>query len=82
LSGGGAKVMLATAAAGGKAMSSMNSIIGGQTVNGKLIVIGAPDKSLVVPPVLLLSKRISVIDWPTGPSISLRILLPSAIFRA
>ncbi|MBA3978191.1 MAG: hypothetical protein H0X50_08390 [Nitrosopumilus sp.] len=58
--GGGAKVMLATATAGGKAMDSMSSIIGGQTVNGKLIVIGASDVSFVVPPVLFLSKRKSL----------------------
>lgn len=54
--GGGAKVMLATAASG----KALSSIIGGQTVNGKLIVIGASDVSFVVPPVLFLSKRKSL----------------------
>ena len=46
----------------------MNSVLGGLAVNGKLIVINASDEPLVVPPILLLSKRISIVGWPSGSS--------------
>jgi D-arabinose 1-dehydrogenase-like Zn-dependent alcohol dehydrogenase len=62
---GGAKVILGTAASG----KAMNSVLGGLAVNGKLIVIGASDEPIVVPPILLLSKRLSIVGWPSGSSI-------------
>jgi D-arabinose 1-dehydrogenase-like Zn-dependent alcohol dehydrogenase len=63
--GGGAKVILATAPSG----KAMSSVLGGLAVNGKLTVIGASDEPIVVPPILLLSKRISIVGWPAGSSI-------------
>jgi D-arabinose 1-dehydrogenase-like Zn-dependent alcohol dehydrogenase len=63
--GGGAKVILATAPSG----KAMSSVLGGLAVNGKLTVIGASDEPIVVPPILLLSKRISIEGWPAGSSI-------------
>jgi D-arabinose 1-dehydrogenase-like Zn-dependent alcohol dehydrogenase len=47
----------------------MNSVLGGLAVNGKLIVIGASDEPIVVPPIHLLSKRISIVGGPSGSSI-------------
>jgi D-arabinose 1-dehydrogenase-like Zn-dependent alcohol dehydrogenase len=62
---GGAKVILATAASG----KAMSSVLGGLAVNGKLIVIGASEEPIAVPPIQLLSKRLSIVGWPSGSSI-------------
>jgi D-arabinose 1-dehydrogenase-like Zn-dependent alcohol dehydrogenase len=63
--GRGAKVILA-AVPSAKAMSE---VLGGLSVNGKLIVIGASDEIIQVPPLLLISGRRSIIGWPSGTSI-------------
>ena len=62
---GGAKVILATVPSG----KAMNPVLGGLGVNGKLIVIGASDEPIIVTPIQLLAKRISIVGWPSGSSI-------------
>jgi D-arabinose 1-dehydrogenase-like Zn-dependent alcohol dehydrogenase len=62
---GGARVILATATSG----KAMNAVVGGLGVNGKLIVLGAADDPLEVPPLLLISARRSIAGWPGGSSI-------------
>ncbi len=62
---GGAKVVLATVT-NGKVMSA---IVGGLSVNGRLIVLGAAEEPLEVPAVLLISGRRSIVGWPSGTSI-------------
>jgi D-arabinose 1-dehydrogenase-like Zn-dependent alcohol dehydrogenase len=61
----GAKVILATVPSG----KAMSSVLGGLSVNGKLIVIGASDEIIEVPPLLLISGRRSIVGWPSGTSI-------------
>ena len=48
---------------------AMSEVLGGLSVNGKLIVIGASDEIIQVPPLLLISGRRSIIGWPSGTSI-------------
>jgi D-arabinose 1-dehydrogenase-like Zn-dependent alcohol dehydrogenase len=62
---GGAKVILATVPSG----KAMSAVLGGLAINGKLIVIGAADESIEVPPLLLISGRRSIMGWPSGTSI-------------
>src|SRR5207302_1857140 len=62
---GGAKVVLATVT-NGKAMSA---VLGGLSINGKLIVLGAPQEPLVVSALLLIGGRRSIAGWPSGASI-------------
>jgi D-arabinose 1-dehydrogenase-like Zn-dependent alcohol dehydrogenase len=62
---GGAKVILATLPSG----KAMSAVLGGLGVNGKLIVIGASDEPLEVPPNLFISGRRSIVGWPSGTSI-------------
>ena len=59
---GGAKVILGTVPSG----KAMSAILGGLDVNGKLIVIGASDEPIEVPPNLLLMGRRSLVGWPSG----------------
>jgi D-arabinose 1-dehydrogenase-like Zn-dependent alcohol dehydrogenase len=47
----------------------MSSVLGGLSVNGKLIVIGASDEMIEVPPNLMLLGRRSIMGWPSGTSI-------------
>jgi D-arabinose 1-dehydrogenase-like Zn-dependent alcohol dehydrogenase len=47
----------------------MSAVLGGLTVNGKLIVIGAPSEPLEVPLLPLLSVRRSILGWYSGSSI-------------
>jgi D-arabinose 1-dehydrogenase-like Zn-dependent alcohol dehydrogenase len=61
----GAKVILATVPSG----KAMSAVLGGLSVNGKLIVIGASDEIIEVPPLLLISGRRSIMGWPSGTSI-------------
>ncbi len=61
---GGAKVILATVPSG----KAMTDVIGGLSVNGKLIIIGASDEPIQVPPSLLILGRKSLIGWPAGTS--------------
>ena len=62
---GGARVILATATSA----SAMTAVLGGLGVDGKLIVLGAPDKPLEVPAVGLIMARRSIVGWPSGSSI-------------
>jgi D-arabinose 1-dehydrogenase-like Zn-dependent alcohol dehydrogenase len=62
---GGAKVILATVPSG----RAMTDIIGGLSVNGKLIIIGASDEPIQALPSLLILGRKSLIGWPAGTSI-------------
>jgi D-arabinose 1-dehydrogenase-like Zn-dependent alcohol dehydrogenase len=61
---GGAKVILATVTDG----NAMGAVIGGLSINGTLMIIGAVD-SLAVPPLQLLLNRQSVKGWYSGTSI-------------
>jgi D-arabinose 1-dehydrogenase-like Zn-dependent alcohol dehydrogenase len=62
---GGARVILATVTSG----KAMTATIGGLGVDGKLIVLGAADVPLEVPPLPLLGGRRSVVGWPSGRAI-------------
>ncbi|PYM22412.1 MAG: alcohol dehydrogenase, partial [Candidatus Rokuibacteriota bacterium] len=62
---GGALVILATATSA----SAMTAVLGGLGVDGKLIVLGVPDKPLEVPAVGLIMARRSIVGWPSGSSI-------------
>jgi D-arabinose 1-dehydrogenase-like Zn-dependent alcohol dehydrogenase len=62
---GGAKVIVATVTSG----KAMSSVLGGLSVNGKLIVLGAAADPLEVNPIQLLMGRRSILGWPSGTSI-------------
>jgi len=62
---GGAKVILATVPSG----KAMSGVLGGLAVSGKMILIGASEELLDVPPNFLLSGRRSIVGWPSGSSI-------------
>jgi D-arabinose 1-dehydrogenase-like Zn-dependent alcohol dehydrogenase len=62
---GGAKVILATVPSG----KAMSEILGGLAVNGKIVVIGASDQPIEVPPFLFIQGRRSLVGWPAGTSI-------------
>jgi len=62
---GGAKVVLATVTSA----KAMSATIGGLSVDGKLIVLGAAADHLDVDPVFLLGGRRSITGWPSGTSI-------------
>jgi len=72
---GGAKVILATV----PSAKAMSSVLGGLAVNGKLIVIGASNEPIEIPPLLLLSGRRSIVGWPSGTSIDSQDTLSFAI---
>ena len=62
---GGARVILATVTNG----KAMTATIGGLSVDGKLIILGAPSDLLEVPAFPLILSRRSVAGWPSGRSI-------------
>jgi len=62
---GGAKVILATVPSG----KAMSEILGGLAVNGKIVIIGASDQPIEVPPLLFIQGRRSLVGWPAGTSI-------------
>ena len=62
---GGAKVILATVTSG----KAMSAALGGLGVNGKLVLLGAADEPLEVPPIPLIFGRRSILGWPSGTSI-------------
>ena len=62
---GGARVILATVT-NGKAMAAT---IGGLSVDGKLLVLGAPADPLEVPALGLIFARRSIAGWPSGRAI-------------
>jgi D-arabinose 1-dehydrogenase-like Zn-dependent alcohol dehydrogenase len=47
----------------------MSEVLGGLSVNGKHIVIGASDESIEVSPNLMIGGRRSIVGWPSGTSI-------------
>jgi D-arabinose 1-dehydrogenase-like Zn-dependent alcohol dehydrogenase len=47
----------------------MSEALGGLSINGKLIVIGASDEIVEVQPSLLISGRRAIVGWPSGTSI-------------
>jgi D-arabinose 1-dehydrogenase-like Zn-dependent alcohol dehydrogenase len=53
---------------GGGDGKAMTAVLGGVGVNGKLIVIGASDEPLEVPPNLFISGRRSIVGWPSWSS--------------
>jgi D-arabinose 1-dehydrogenase-like Zn-dependent alcohol dehydrogenase len=62
---GGARVILATVT-NGKAMAAT---IGGLSVDGKLMILGAPADPLEVPALALIFARRSIAGWPSGRAI-------------
>jgi D-arabinose 1-dehydrogenase-like Zn-dependent alcohol dehydrogenase len=62
---GGAKVILATVTSG----KAMSVVLGGLSVNGKLIILGAAAEPLEVPGIPLVLGRQSIMGWPSGSSI-------------
>jgi D-arabinose 1-dehydrogenase-like Zn-dependent alcohol dehydrogenase len=62
---GGAKVILATAPSG----KAMSQILGGLAVDGKIVIIGASDEPIEVPPILFIQGRRSLVGWSSGTSI-------------
>jgi D-arabinose 1-dehydrogenase-like Zn-dependent alcohol dehydrogenase len=58
-------VILATVTSG----KAMSVVLGGLSVNGKLIVVGAADEPLEVNGGLMLTGRRSIMGWPSGSSI-------------
>src|SRR5919205_552063 len=60
-----AKVILATV----PSAKAMSAVLGGLSVNGKLIVVGASDEMIQVPPSLFISGRRSIMGWASGTSI-------------
>ena len=61
---GGARVILSTLTDS----KSMSNAIGGLSVDGKLIVIGASMDPIEVPPFAMIGGRRSVMGWPSGTS--------------
>ncbi|HEY1266787.1 MAG TPA: alcohol dehydrogenase [Candidatus Binatia bacterium] len=62
---GGAKVVLATVTSG----RAMTEILGGLGIDGKLVVLGAPDAPIEAPGFPLIMGRRSILGWPSGSSI-------------
>ena len=62
---GGAKVILATVPSG----KAMTDILGGLAANGKLVIVGASEEPVQVPPFLMMPGRRSIVGWPSGTSI-------------
>lgn len=62
---GGAKVILGTA----PSAQAMNDAVGGLGIDGKLLVLGIPDKPLEVQAGTVINTRSSVMGWPSGASI-------------
>lgn len=62
---GGASVVLATVTSG----KAMSAAIAGLAIDGKLIVLGAPQDPIQTPAGLLIGGRRSIQGWPSGTSI-------------
>ena len=61
----GAKVILATV----PSAKAMSAVLGGLSINGKLMIVGASDEMIHVPPSLFISGRRSIMGWASGTSI-------------
>ena len=59
---GGARVVLATATNS----AAMNAVVGGLSVDGRLIVLGVDAQPLSISPLALIGPRRSVQGWPSG----------------
>jgi D-arabinose 1-dehydrogenase-like Zn-dependent alcohol dehydrogenase len=59
---GGAKVILATVIDA----KTMSSVIGGLSVDGRLLVLGASGEPIEVPPLAIIGARRTVAGWPSG----------------
>jgi len=59
---GGARVVIATATNS----PAMNAVVGGLSIDGKLLVLGVDSQALSVPPLALIGARRSVQGWPSG----------------
>jgi D-arabinose 1-dehydrogenase-like Zn-dependent alcohol dehydrogenase len=62
---GGARVILATVTSG----KAMSAVLGGLSVDGKLVIVGAPADPLEVPALPFVLGRRSITGWPSGTSI-------------
>jgi len=62
---GGARVILATVTDG----KSMSAAIGGLSVDGKLVVLGATGEPIEAPTLALIPGRRAIMGWPSGTSI-------------
>lgn len=62
---GGARVILATVTNS----DAINSVIEGLSVDGKLVLVGIPDKPIQVPVLSLIGPRRSILGWPSGRAI-------------
>ena len=60
----GAKVILATV----PSAKAMSAVLGGLSINGKLMIVGASDEMIQVPPNLFISGRRSIMGWASGTS--------------
>jgi D-arabinose 1-dehydrogenase-like Zn-dependent alcohol dehydrogenase len=61
---GGARVILSTVTSS----QAMSAVLGGLSVDGKMIVVGASPDSIEVSPFLLIGGRRSIQGWPSGTS--------------
>ncbi len=59
---GGARVILATVTDS----KSMSNAVGGLSIDGKLLVVGASMEPIEVPPLALIPGRRSIAGWPSG----------------
>jgi D-arabinose 1-dehydrogenase-like Zn-dependent alcohol dehydrogenase len=59
---GGARVILSTVTSG----KAVNAVLGGMSINGKLILVGNPDQPVEVTGRLLIAGRRSISGWPSG----------------
>jgi D-arabinose 1-dehydrogenase-like Zn-dependent alcohol dehydrogenase len=62
---GGANVILATVTDA----KTMNAVMGGLSLNGKMVIVGAPHEPLSVSAGFLIGGRRSITGWPSGSSI-------------
>jgi alcohol dehydrogenase/propanol-preferring alcohol dehydrogenase len=62
---GGSRVVLATA----PSAQAMSALVDGLSVNGRLVILGAPPDPLVVSALTLINGRRSIVGWPSGSSI-------------
>lgn len=61
---GGARIILATVTDS----KSMSNAVGGLSIDGKLLVVGASMEPIEVPPLALIPGRRSISGWPSGTS--------------
>lgn len=61
---GGAKVILSTVTNS----NAMSAVIGGLSISGKLLIVGASGEPIEVPPLALIGGRRSIMGWPSGTS--------------